>query len=225
MADSRKIPLYKADAIVTDPPYGRSSSTLKSTTKQLVIEVLAASRELLGVGQRICIASPKTLNISELGKELGLSACGIPLRLYPRDFDAGNRSIRKGVEQMSIRVVFLGTSGSVPTMKRSLPCVVVQCPKNQWMFDCGENVQHQMMGGKVSFHRKMKIFISHLHGDHVLGLPGLLQTMALMDRKEPIEIYGPKGLNAFLSLHQRNTQLRLKLPSRNQRDTQRRLNR
>ena len=99
---------------------------------------------------------------------------------------------------MSIRVVFLGTSGSVPTMKRSLPCVVVQCPKNQWMFDCGENVQHQMMGGKVSFHRKMKIFISHLHGDHVLGLPGLLQTMALMDRKEPIEIYGPKGLNAFL---------------------------
>ena len=71
MADSRKIPLYKADAIVTDPPYGRSSSTLKSTTKQLVIEVLAASRELLGVGKRICIASPKTLNISELGKELG----------------------------------------------------------------------------------------------------------------------------------------------------------
>jgi tRNA (guanine10-N2)-dimethyltransferase len=71
MADSRKIPLYKVDAIVTDPPYGRSSSTLKSTTKQLVIEVLAASRELLGVGQRICIASPKTLNISQLGKELG----------------------------------------------------------------------------------------------------------------------------------------------------------
>ena len=99
---------------------------------------------------------------------------------------------------MSIRVVFLGTSGSVPTMKRSLPCVVVQCPKNQWMFDCGENAQHQMMAGKVSFHKKLKIFITHLHGDHVLGLPGLLQTMALMDRKEPVEIYGPKGLSTFL---------------------------
>ncbi len=99
---------------------------------------------------------------------------------------------------MSIRVVFLGTSGSVPTLKRSLPAVVVQCPRDQWMFDCGENVQRQMMQAKVSFHRKMKVFITHLHGDHVLGLPGLLQTMALMDRKEPVEVYAPKGLKEFL---------------------------
>jgi ribonuclease Z len=66
------------------------------------------------------------------------------------------------------------------------------------MFDCGENVQRQMMQTKVSFHRKMKIFITHLHGDHVLGLPGLLQTMALMDRKETIQVYAPKGLKEFL---------------------------
>jgi tRNA (guanine10-N2)-dimethyltransferase len=71
LADSRKIPVFKVDCIVTDPPYGRSSSTLKSTTKQLVEEVLASSLELLGVGQRICIASPKTLNISCIGAELG----------------------------------------------------------------------------------------------------------------------------------------------------------
>lgn len=99
---------------------------------------------------------------------------------------------------MSIRVVFLGTSGSVPTLKRSLPSVVVQCPRDQWMFDCGENVQRQMMQAKVSFHKKLKIFITHLHGDHVLGLPGLLQTMALMERKEPVQIYGPVGLRNFL---------------------------
>jgi ribonuclease Z len=66
------------------------------------------------------------------------------------------------------------------------------------MFDCGENAQHQMMAAKVSFHRKMKIFITHLHGDHVLGLPGLLQTMALMEHKEPVEIYGPVGLKNYL---------------------------
>ena len=99
---------------------------------------------------------------------------------------------------MSIRVVFLGTSGSVPTLKRSLPSVVVQCPRDQWMFDCGEGVQRQMMQAKVSFHRKMKVFITHLHGDHVLGLPGVLQTMALMDRKEPIAVYGPVGIKDFL---------------------------
>jgi tRNA (guanine10-N2)-dimethyltransferase len=71
LADSRKPPFFKVDCVVTDPPYGRSSSTLKSTTKQLVQDVLTSSLELLGAWQRICIASPKTLNISRLGTELG----------------------------------------------------------------------------------------------------------------------------------------------------------
>jgi tRNA (guanine10-N2)-dimethyltransferase len=71
LADSRKPPFFKVDCVVTDPPYGRSSSTMKSTTEQLVKDVLASSRELLGVGQRICIASPKTLNITHIGTDLG----------------------------------------------------------------------------------------------------------------------------------------------------------
>jgi ribonuclease Z len=99
---------------------------------------------------------------------------------------------------MSIRVIFLGTSGSVPTLKRSLPSVIIQCEKEIWMFDCGENTQRQMMQGKVSFHKKLRVFLTHLHGDHVLGLPGVLQTMALMDRKEPVAIYGPPGIKDFL---------------------------
>ena len=99
---------------------------------------------------------------------------------------------------MSIRVVFLGTSGSVPTLKRNLPAVVVEGPRQLWMFDCGENTQRQMMQAKVSFHRKLKVFLTHLHGDHVLGLPGVLQTMALMDRKEPVQVYGPPGIKEFL---------------------------
>jgi tRNA (guanine10-N2)-dimethyltransferase len=70
-ADARQLPLTKVDCVVTDPPYGRSSSTLKSTTKQLVQDVLVSAHGLLGVGQRICIASPKTLHIKALGTELG----------------------------------------------------------------------------------------------------------------------------------------------------------
>ena len=99
---------------------------------------------------------------------------------------------------MSIHVVFLGTSGSVPTLKRNLPSVVVKSQKQQWMFDCGENTQRQMMQAKISFHKKLNVFITHLHGDHVLGLPGILQTMALMDRKEPVAVYGPPGIKDFL---------------------------
>ncbi len=71
LADARHLPLIKVDCVVTDPPYGRSSSTLRSTTKQLVQDVLVSAHDLLGVGQRICIASPKTLNIKALGVALG----------------------------------------------------------------------------------------------------------------------------------------------------------
>jgi ribonuclease Z len=99
---------------------------------------------------------------------------------------------------MSLRVVFLGTSGAIPTLKRSLPAVLLQRGNELLLFDCGEGVQRQMIRAKVGFHRKMKVFLSHLHGDHVLGLPGLLQTMALMERKKKLEIYGPEGTAAFL---------------------------
>jgi ribonuclease Z len=97
-----------------------------------------------------------------------------------------------------MRLIFLGTAGSVPTPDRSLPAVLVKSGNEQFMFDCGEGVQRQMIRAKVGFHRKMKIFVSHMHGDHVLGLPGLLQTMALMDRQKKLEIYGPEGIKQFL---------------------------
>ena len=100
---------------------------------------------------------------------------------------------------MSIRVVFLGTSGAIPTLQRGLPAVIIQRGNEMLMLDCGEGVQRQMLRAKVGFHKKTKIFLSHLHGDHVLGLPGLLQSMALMDRKRVIDIYGPEGTAAFLT--------------------------
>jgi len=71
VADSRLLPLARVDRVVSDPPYGKSATTLKSTTKSLVEGVLGSAWGLLGVGQRICIASPKTLGISRVGEASG----------------------------------------------------------------------------------------------------------------------------------------------------------
>jgi ribonuclease Z len=80
------------------------------------------------------------------------------------------------------------------------------------MFDCGEGVQRQMVKAKISFHKRMKIFISHMHGDHVLGLPGLLQTMALLDRERKLGIYGPLGIKQFLEGIRETVQFVLTFP-------------
>ena len=110
---------------------------------------------------------------------------------------------------MSIRIVFLGTGAAVPTASRSLPAVLLQSGNEQLLFDCGEAVQRQMIRARVGLHKKMRIFITHMHGDHVLGLPGLLQTMALMDRQKPIDIYAPPGLARFLDCMQETMQFQL----------------
>jgi len=110
---------------------------------------------------------------------------------------------------MSLRVTFLGTAGSVPTPKRSLPAIAIQREDELLIFDCGEGIQRQMIQAGVGFHRKTKVFITHLHGDHVLGLPGLLQTMSLMDRERKLEIYGPPGIEAFVNAIQQTVQFNL----------------
>ena len=71
VADARSLPITKVDCVVTDPPYGRSATTVKRTTMQIVEEVLTSVHELLDKGQRICMAAPKTLNISRAGIALG----------------------------------------------------------------------------------------------------------------------------------------------------------
>ena len=71
VADARKPPLTHVDAVVTDPPYGKSATTLKSTTKALVVSLLSSAKALLHEGQRICIASPKTIHIAKIGTQLG----------------------------------------------------------------------------------------------------------------------------------------------------------
>ena len=116
------------------------------------------------------------------------------------------------MKKVSLRVVFLGTGGSVPTVARSLPAVLLRRQVEHLMFDCGEGVQRQMVKAKVGFHRKMKIFVSHMHGDHVLGLPGLLQTMALQGRERKLEVYGPEGIESFLECIRESLQFGLTFP-------------
>ena len=111
-----------------------------------------------------------------------------------------------------MRVVFLGTSGAIPTEKRGLPAMLLKRGTEMLLFDCGEGAQRQMIRAKISLHKLKKVFVSHLHGDHVLGLPGLLQTMALLDRKTKLEVYAPEGIRRFLEGVKESLQFGLTFP-------------
>lgn len=113
---------------------------------------------------------------------------------------------------MDLQVIFLGTAGSIPTIQRALPAVAVKRRNELFLFDCGEGVQRQMIKAKVGFQKNAKVFITHMHGDHVLGLPGLLQTMALLDRREKLEIYGPIGTKAFIEAIEETVQFARTFP-------------
>ncbi|MEF8812695.1 MAG: ribonuclease Z [Halovenus sp.] len=91
-----------------------------------------------------------------------------------------------------MRLTFLGTSGAVPTTERNPSGLLVEREGNRLLFDCGEGTQRQMMRFGTGFGIG-HVFLTHLHGDHVLGLPGLLQTLDFNGREEPIAIHAPAG--------------------------------
>ncbi len=91
----------------------------------------------------------------------------------------------------TVRIVFFGTGGSWPSPERNVMSIGLQVDSEVLLFDCGEGTQRQMMHTNMSFMKIKRIFITHYHGDHFLGLAGLIQTMTLNERKEPLEIYGP----------------------------------
>lgn len=98
----------------------------------------------------------------------------------------------------SMELVFLGTGASWPSVERNVPAVALKRGSSIVLFDCGEGTQRQFQRSPVSFMQVSRIMITHLHADHYLGIPGLVQTMAMNDRKEPLVIHGPEGTRELL---------------------------
>ena len=98
-----------------------------------------------------------------------------------------------------MKLIFLGTSAAQPTINRSLSCVCLEKEGEILMFDAGEGAQLSFFKSSLGWNKKMKIFVTHLHGDHCIGILGLLQTMTLQHRTEPIEIFGPEGIEEFIA--------------------------
>lgn len=100
-----------------------------------------------------------------------------------------------------INITFLGTSASIPTADKNLTSVLLNYQGDNYLFDCPENVQQQIMKSKQSLMKIKHIFITHFHGDHFFGILGLLSTMNLNNREEDLTIYLPeKNKKSFLDL-------------------------
>ncbi|MBR3112787.1 MAG: ribonuclease Z [Methanobrevibacter sp.] len=93
-----------------------------------------------------------------------------------------------------MEIIFLGTSSAVHSYNRNHPAIILKAFGETFLFDCGEATQRQLIFAKVSPMKISKIFLSHYHGDHILGLPGLIQSMNFRGREKKLTIYGPKGL-------------------------------
>lgn len=98
-----------------------------------------------------------------------------------------------------IRTMVLGIAGSAPTKERHLPCIVIVREGDMLMFDCGEGTQFQMLKYDLNAVRIKAIFLSHAHGDHTIGIAGLVRTMALNSRKAPLYIFVPEGYERIVN--------------------------
>jgi ribonuclease Z len=118
-----------------------------------------------------------------------------------------------------VQVTFLGTSSGVPTRARNVSAVALRLPQRSelWLFDCGEGTQHQFLRSELRVSQLRRIFVTHMHGDHVFGLPGLLASLGLAGSCGGIDLYGPDPLRDYLEGVMRTSSTRIGYPLRTHR--------
>ncbi len=100
-------------------------------------------------------------------------------------------------------IQFLGTNAGSPSIKRNVTSIALILNNSiyeVWLFDCGEATQHQILRTSIKLSKIRKIFITHMHGDHIFGLPGLLTSRSISNVSEKLEIYGGKGIKSYINM-------------------------
>ena len=141
---------------------------------------------------------------------------------FPVGYLRDNRFQVEDVGEMD--VTFLGTASCIPTVTRGVSCAALRYKSDTFLFDCGESTQIQMQRSRLKISRIKKIFITHTHGDHLFGLPGLLcligqshndERIQQLDKPpEPIDVYGPEGLRDYIRASLQMTYSRIAVPYR-----------
>lgn len=116
---------------------------------------------------------------------------------YIYKYRTGRR--KKGV--FIVDLFFLGTGAGIPAKLRNVTSIALKLLEERggiWMFDAGEATQHQILHTSIKPRRIEKIFITHLHGDHIYGLPGLLSSRSFQGGESMVTVYGPKGIKEYI---------------------------
>lgn len=111
-----------------------------------------------------------------------------------------------------MEIIILGSSAAIPIKERNLPSIALKYKNELILFDCGEDLQRRLNQAGLKFNKPLNILISHFHGDHIIGLPGLLFRFGLIERTAPLTLYGPRNLYLYLYLHRKILGLKADYP-------------